>query len=108
LGKAELLAIDFGDPGGEIEGVDGLLRRVVEKVRDVQNSLFVLEGSFLAVKGEVPDSEAAPEGIGRTGWWRIGVMEWGGERRLERWSVGAWKRLDPDWWIAGFLDCFRE
>jgi hypothetical protein len=48
--------------------VDGLLRRMVEKVRDVQNSLFVLEVSFHAVKGKAPNSEAAPEGIGRTGW----------------------------------------
>ena len=61
MGKAELLPVDFRDPGGEIEGVDRLFRRVVDKVRDVQNSLFVLEGSFPAVKRKAPDSEAFAE-----------------------------------------------
>ena len=61
LGKAELLAIDFRDPGGEIEGVNRLFRRVVEKVRDVQDSLFVFEDGFAAVECEMPDSEAFAE-----------------------------------------------
>ncbi len=57
-GEAELVAVDFGDFGHEVEGVDGLFGRIVEEPGDVEEAAFVADIGFVAVKGKAPDAES--------------------------------------------------
>ena len=49
LGEGELVAVDFGDFGHEIEGVDGSFVGVGEEPGDVEEAAFVLQDRVVAV-----------------------------------------------------------
>ena len=62
-GQTELLAVEIGDFGHEVDAIDWALVRVVEQPSDVEQAEFVSEESFLAVEDEVPDAEVFGEGV---------------------------------------------
>ena len=61
LGQAELLAVDFGDFGHEIEGVDGGLLGVVKEPGDVEYAALMFEDDFHAVEDQGPEAEVLSE-----------------------------------------------
>ena len=61
MGHAEVFAVNFGDFGHEIQGVDWLRWGIPQEVGDVEYSTFVLNYCFFAVECQVPDAEALPD-----------------------------------------------
>ncbi len=61
--EPELLAVDLGDFGGEVDGVDGVLGRVVQEPDDVEHALHVADDGLAVIEDEVPDAEALSECI---------------------------------------------
>ncbi len=63
LGNAEVFAVEAGDPGGEVEGVDGFGGRVQEEVGDVIGALLVFEDGVLALEGEFPEAKSLAQRV---------------------------------------------
>jgi len=77
FGERELLAVDFGDFGHEIERVNSLVR-VLKEPDDVKNAAFVFDDYFPALEPESPVAVAFPEGEGAVDWWISGFLDcWG-------------------------------
>lgn len=63
LGEAELVTVEFGDLGDEIEGVDRLRGWMVKEPGDVEDAAFVFEVGFVAVEDEFPNPHAFAQAI---------------------------------------------
>lgn len=90
-GEAEVVAIEFGDFGDEIQSVDRLVW-VGEEIGDVKHAALVANVGFLAFEGEVPEpvpfAQGKPGSVFGCGWTELrgpGVeasedFRWGAER----------------------------
>jgi hypothetical protein len=80
--EAELLAVDLGDFGHEIERVDRVVRWIVQEPGDVEDSFLVANVGFFAVEDEMPDAQALSQGV-------AGRWAGSGERGAGRVARGA-------------------
>jgi hypothetical protein len=51
FGEAELLAVEFGDFGDEVDGVDGMWRGIQQEVGDEEDAALVFDDGEVAFEG---------------------------------------------------------